>query len=686
MADRYWVGGTASWDGTAGTKWATTSGGAGGASVPTTADDVFFDAASTGTVTIASGNTGAKSINCTGFTGTITGSANITVAGSVTLVAGMTYTHTGTVTVTGTGTITTAGKTFSALTVNGAGITVTLGDAINTGGRNISINVGTFDTANYSITCGSFHSASVSTRAINLGSSTVSAGGLNPVIDFGAFSTSGLTFNAGTSQINITGVDDQLQFRAGSNMTYNNVAFTGSGATLKYIFGGTGVVFNNLSINANATGVTTISSAIGFTVNGTLTCAGSSHGQRCFIRSDTPGVQRTITAAAISANDCDFLDINLAGAAAGTAPTRAGNCGGNTGITFPAPKTVYRVGTNTTWAGVNHWATSSGGSGLADNFPLPQDTAIVDNNTTGTSLTFGVYNFSSFNSSSRTTSYSINLNSSANYFGSLITGSTTSVSATAFQTITFCGRGAMTLAVSSTILSNIALDSFGGSLTLGGALTMSTSFAAFTVNRGTFDAAGYNVTCQSFTSSNTSTRTINMGSGTWTLGTGGWDTGTTNNLTFNKGTANILFSGTSGNRTFTSGGLSFYKLTIGGGTNTGSFTIVGAASFVELASTRTSAYSIILSNNLGTIDTWTVKGAAGALVTLVSNSVGTRRTFNLTNSTDSLVNYLAVRDIGVNQTNRFYVGANSVDNGNNLNVIFSTSPIVVATSNFMVMF
>ena len=31
MADRYWVGGTAAWDGTAGTKWALTSGGAGGA-------------------------------------------------------------------------------------------------------------------------------------------------------------------------------------------------------------------------------------------------------------------------------------------------------------------------------------------------------------------------------------------------------------------------------------------------------------------------------------------------------------------------------------------------------------------------------------------------------------------------------------------------------------------------------
>ena len=43
MADRYWVGGSGTWN-TSNTKWSATSGGASGASVPTTADDVFFDA------------------------------------------------------------------------------------------------------------------------------------------------------------------------------------------------------------------------------------------------------------------------------------------------------------------------------------------------------------------------------------------------------------------------------------------------------------------------------------------------------------------------------------------------------------------------------------------------------------------------------------------------------------------
>lgn len=54
MANRYWVGGAGTWDASSTTNWSTSSGGAGGASVPTAADDVYFDANSgTGTVTLS---------------------------------------------------------------------------------------------------------------------------------------------------------------------------------------------------------------------------------------------------------------------------------------------------------------------------------------------------------------------------------------------------------------------------------------------------------------------------------------------------------------------------------------------------------------------------------------------------------------------------------------------------------
>ena len=94
MASRYWVGGTAAWDGTAGTKWALTSGAAGGQAVPTSADDVFLDANSgNNTVTISSAS--CLSLTCTGFIGTLAGTSTSLNLGGLTLSGAMTITYNG---------------------------------------------------------------------------------------------------------------------------------------------------------------------------------------------------------------------------------------------------------------------------------------------------------------------------------------------------------------------------------------------------------------------------------------------------------------------------------------------------------------------------------------------------------------------------------------------------------------
>lgn len=112
MASRYWVGGNANWDATAGTKWATTSGGAGGAAVPTSSDDVFLDnGTGTGNVTI-SGARVCQSLNCTGYVGTLNMGATITVSGNVTLASGMTITGSSALIVNATSTLTSNGKTW----------------------------------------------------------------------------------------------------------------------------------------------------------------------------------------------------------------------------------------------------------------------------------------------------------------------------------------------------------------------------------------------------------------------------------------------------------------------------------------------------------------------------------------------------------------------------------------------
>jgi hypothetical protein len=479
---------------------------------------VFFTNLSTGTCTISSGNAGARSINYTGFTGTIGGSANINVAGSVTLGAGMTYGHTGFVSFIGTGTLTTAGKLFSSVAINGVGITLTLGDALNIDTRTLTLTQGTFTTAGFSVSVGALLSSNTNTRTINLGASTVN-------LSTGSISfadSTNLTFNAGTSQINLAST--ALTF-SGGGQTFHNVSFTTGGTGVRSITGDN--TFNNLSLTANVTGLSTLGIVNNQTVNGTFTCAGSSAIARGSVISDTLGVTRTITAAAISAADCDFRDITLAGAAAGAAPTRAGDCGGNSGITFPAAKTVYRVGTDTTWAGVNSWATGSGGTGADTNFPLAQDTAVIDNSTalTGT-LSLGVgFNIGSLNASTRTTGITLDHNAAASRYGSYALGSGVTVSGTSTQT--FIGRGTMDFtSAGKTITFAATLNSVGGTLRLLDATTFSSNFL---LTRGALDLNNLTFTSNAFSSSNSNTRSIAFGTGNITVTSTGtvWNTGTT---------------------------------------------------------------------------------------------------------------------------------------------------------------
>lgn len=662
MPDRYWVGGTAAWDGTAGSKWATTSGGAGGASVPTTSDDVFFDANSSGTCTISSGNTGAKSINCTGFTGGLTCNASITLAGSLTLVAGMTYTHSsGVYTFTGTGTITTAGNTIFGVIINGSGITVTLGDAINMSTGNLNVTQGTFDTANYNVTCGQLISSNSNTRTITLGSSTVTlSAGIGGALDFST--TTNLTFNANTSQL--TFINSSASFRGGGQ-TFYNVSFTNTSTGTRTITDSN--TFNNLTFNASATGLSQLSVSANQTVNGTFTCAGSSATARGFVRSDTIGTSRTITAATLSANDCDFRDITIAGGAAGTAPTRAGDCGGNSGITFSSKSVYWNLSGTQNW-NATAWAGTSNGSPDLNNFPLAQDTAYFTNDGAAGTVTISSstsYNFPTIDASARTSAMTLSHTSSGSFYGSYILG--TGVTASSGGNLSMLGRGSHTFSCAGQTLGMfVVFSSVGGTYTLGDAFS-SNANTATQITSGTFDAATYNVTVRAFSVSSLTNRTLNMGSGLWTLiGTGTVWTGSTTNLTLNKGTADILLSdNTATSRAFSGAGQSFNKITIGGTTSTSTTSFTTSATFSEIASTKTVAHTITLASGTTlTVDTWSVTGTPGNVVTINSSAAGGTR--SLVKSGGGFltgIDYLNVRDVvGSPVSDTWYIGSNSVYN------------------------
>ena len=643
MADRYWVGGTASWDGTAGTKWSTTSGGAGGASVPTSADDVFFDNLSTGTCTISSGNTGAKSINCTGFTGTLAGSANITVSGSVTLVAGMTFTYTGTLTINASSTITSAGKTFSGtININGSGITVTLGDAyVSTSNNSLLVTQGTLNTANYNITCHSINTNNSNIRTITLGSSTITLNGISNGFD--ALSNTNLTFNAGTSTFVFSATNQLLRAGSagGSGLTFHNVSFTSTTSNSPSISGIN--TFNNLTVTGPAAaGVTQVTFDSRQTINGTLSTTGTAGNRRVWFRSNTYGIAHTLTVNATpSLTDADFRDLYVIGTAAPISGTRVGDLRGCRGITFSTPKTVYwNLAAGGNWS-ANAWAASSGGAVSTDNFPLAQDTAVIENTGLNTSATVTLDSAIPYTGavtmSTRTNAMTFAIATSPAIYGNWTNGSGTAMSGSG--TLSFSGRNTQTITSAGKSFGtpiNITVDTYGGTVELADALNIGGN--TLTVTNGTFDTKNYNVTAGSLSSNNSNVRTITLGSSTVTTdGNTACDFGNTTNFTFNAGTSTISAINSLGSIQVAStagSGLTFYNFNFNRvGSPTITYGLTGAATFnnITVAAPTTAGFATLSVNGNFTITgTFTVAGATAVRRIFVrSNTLGTTRTLTV---------------------------------------------------------
>jgi len=577
--------------------------------------------------------------------------AGQTIYGNWTFGSGITISGLFTLTFSGRNTqvITSAGKTFSGgITVESYGGTVELADALNIGTNTLNVSNGSFDTKGYNVTAGSLSSGNSNVREIKLGASTVTLSGTTAV-NFGT--STNLTFDAGTSSIVCTTTSPSI---SGGNQTFYDVSFTSIGAGTHTI--NQSNTFNSLSITApSSAGLREVSFAGNQTITGTLTAAGASAVRRIMLRSDTDGTTRTLTVGTLSANDCDFRDITIAGTAAGSSPTRAGDCGGNSGVTFPAAKTVYwNLAGTQNWSATG-WAPSSGGTPAVNEFPLAQDTAVFDNTGSAGTVTVQTFNIGTVNMSARTTAMTLTTSTNTpTVYGNWLFGTGITSSSTT-GTIIFAGRGTQTITSNGIAFGcNVNIDCVTGTVQLADALELN-SARIVTLTSGTFDAVSYNVTAGRFTSAVSNT-VLKMGSGTWTLsGTGNvWGL----NAILYKGTANIVLSDTSTTaRTFDGGGASYNKLTIGGSTGISTTTISSNNQFTELASTKTVAHTIALGTTTQTFGKWSVTGTSGNVVTLT----GTGTSHILAGSCTSGIDYLAMGSIGFAATSpgEFYAGANS---------------------------
>lgn len=533
MADRYWVGGTGTW-GTTTTNWAATSDGAGGETAPTSADDVYFDVNSntgTGAFTVTiTGTVSCRNFTASGLDGTMTlartSSTNvIQVYGSwLSPSTGFSCTQSMIVrflaTTTGQtisfGSTTTPAATFQFQGVGGEWTLTELFRTSNT----ITHSNGSLITNGYTVTAAIFTSSSGFTRSLTLGSSTIIVNGSGPEI---TFSATGLTLDAGTSLIQLP--EDNSTFTCGG-LTFYNLEIDGSSITSdSTIFLGS-ATFNNITIKAptivpgsrKMVVMGSESSAPGtITVNGAFTCSDSLDVKRRVmfgVRPATGFVHNSkgalVLNGTVSVTNTDFRNINVTGTAAPLTGTSIGNAAGCSGITFTSPKNCYLRGTAAVleWHD-NVWAATSGGANAIDNFPLPQDTVIVDDNTLITEFEFNDLNqcggyCADFDASARTTTFLIDGDNSILVLsgdnGSLVLPSV--ITFTVAQGNVFCTStdtveldiavSVTTLLITVNELTNVKLTN---DLTITGLGTIDRSF---TMLGGSLDLNGYTLTCSNY--------------------------------------------------------------------------------------------------------------------------------------------------------------------------------------------
>lgn len=311
MANRYWVGGSGTWDAVNTANWSATSGGAGGASVPTSADIAFLDAAS-GTVTVTLGaNVTVLRLTCTGFTGTLDFSTyKISIVGNAATVFG-------------------ASNAMLALGTKRVELTY----AGSTGTRSISTGIKTKENSiNFYVTAGSDTVASLSyTDTLDFtGFSGTFNNGARTVFGDLVFS-SGMTLQSGTGTLTL-------------GSTTGTQAITTSGLTLDFpiTFNGVGgtFVFQD-ALTQGSTRAFTITNGTVRLKNGVTSTVGAfatSGTTQKFLESTLPGSQATLSQASgtVNATYLTIKDIIATGGATWNAFVTNGNvdAGNNTGWDF----------------------------------------------------------------------------------------------------------------------------------------------------------------------------------------------------------------------------------------------------------------------------------------------------------------------------------------------------------------
>ena len=279
----YWVGGSGNWSDFS-NHWATTSGGTTfHTQVPTSNDDVFFDANSfTAANQVVNANNTVvffRNMSWVGATNNpqflqSTTSSTINVFGSLTLIAGMNWNVSGSVIFLSNSpgnTITSAGRIFrNRVVFEGSGGGWTLQDALTLDGSAsvvnsglLNLNFGTLNTNGNTVTCLGFLSSNSNVRSLVMDNTTFIVNYNGNVTAWNTSSVSNFSLSATGSVIQISGSYPYVSFNS-NNKTYNDLIFTNPNTIQASISG------NNNIFNGNVTFAGISTGTGGNTFNGNL--------------------------------------------------------------------------------------------------------------------------------------------------------------------------------------------------------------------------------------------------------------------------------------------------------------------------------------------------------------------------------------------------------------------------------
>jgi len=396
--DLFWVGGSGSWDDPA--HWSFTSGGLGGACIPTGADNVIFDANSFdgpgNAVQINVENAFCRDMTWTGATGMpiLLGplDRNLRVYGSLRLIAAMDYQFEGDVQFESPragNRITTAGhRLLQDVYFDGFEGDWELADPLVVA-KDVLLLQGTLRTEGQPLTCGSFLSEDPRPRRLLLGASTITMQYFEAGFSRWLLQVANLEFEGSNAVIEFIG-NGELTHRGEGALAYGSVLFRETGFISGYDNEGTSIrslLFENSGTILHTWQVDTLALTAGyeyrFDVDNTLTLGRLIAEGDCdayiSIRSTIDDEPAYVEAEnPISGSYLILKDIHgMRGAFEALSALDLGNNRGWTFNSRGAGRTLYWVGGAGNWEDTAHWSLSSGGAG-GECIPTPEDDVIFD--------------------------------------------------------------------------------------------------------------------------------------------------------------------------------------------------------------------------------------------------------------------------------------------------------------------